>query len=392
MDNDLNRTSILPALPGSVADCKPYLDLSRYQLSLTNNYPEPHYLLNFMDVGFSALGGIQAVTGQKKNGKTWVMTQLMAAILNSESERVKALLPGLELNPATADYLGHEPTVLYIDTEMEKLNTAKVLRRVHWLCDWDMHRDNDRFHSLWLRSIQDSDGIKAWKQRREIIYHAIETYKPTAVFIDGIRDIIGDFNSNEESAQLVSEMMAVATTYDCCIWNVLHMNPRPGNDDESKMRGHLGTELGNKVTDTLASYKKKDGNGSVIFTVKQLDARGKDLSDWHFEITKEAGELGVPSMTNQIPVAEPKAVKADSPEDIKQWLIDGQRDIEWPATGVEIKEMFKQYGKVKRGEKLQADIQVAIAQKFIIPQADEERARGQKYPKYKLNDTIIPPF
>ena len=60
-----------PQLPGSLADCKPYLDLSRYQLSLTNNSPEPHYLLDFQGVGFSALGGIQAVTGQKKNGKNY---------------------------------------------------------------------------------------------------------------------------------------------------------------------------------------------------------------------------------------------------------------------------------------------------------------------------------
>jgi hypothetical protein len=74
---------------------------------------------------------------------------------------------------------------------------------------------------------------------------------------------------------------------------VLHLNPRPGNDDESKMRGHLGTELGNKVTDTIASIKHKDGNG-VTFTVKQLDARGKDLDDWKFEVTDQAGALGIP--------------------------------------------------------------------------------------------------
>ena len=388
----MNDEPKLPSLPESIADCKSYLDLSRYQLSLTNNYPEPHYLLNFQGVGFSALGGIQAVSGQKKNGKTWVMTQLMAAILNSESERVQAFLPGLELNADTADYLGHEPTVLYVDTEMEKLNTAKVLRRVHWLCGWDMQQDNDRFRSLWLRNITDIEDVKAWKQRREIIYHAIETYKPTAVFIDGIRDIIGDFNNNEESAQLVTELMAVATTNDCCIWNVLHFNPRPGNDDESKMRGHLGTELGNKVTDTLVSSKKKDGSGRVIFTVKQLDARNKDMQDWHFEITNDAGELGVPSMTNQAPIAEPKAVKADSPEDIRQWLHAGQDDIQWPATGVEIKEIFKRYGNVKKNDKLQADIQVAIAQKYIVPQPESEREHGQRMPKYYINHDLICPF
>ena len=74
------------------------------------------------------------------------------------------------------------------------------------------------------------------------------------------------------------------------------MNPRPKNDDESKMRGHLGTELGNKITDTLVCIKHKEKDGTVYFTVKQDDARGKDMEDWEFVITEAAGALGVPQM------------------------------------------------------------------------------------------------
>jgi hypothetical protein len=73
------------------------------------------------------------------------------------------------------------------------------------------------------------------------------------------------------------------------------MNPRPKNDDESKMRGHLGTELGNKVTDTLVVIKHKDKEtGQISFTVQQQDARGKDMDDWIFEVTEDAGALGIP--------------------------------------------------------------------------------------------------
>ena len=82
-----------------------------------------------------------------------------------------------------------------------------------------------------------------------------------------------------------------------CIWNVLHMNPRMSNDDESKMRGHLGTELGNKVSDTFISIKKKDATtGEVTFTVKQNDARGKDVDDWTFQVVDDAGGLGIPKI------------------------------------------------------------------------------------------------
>lgn len=282
-------------------------EVRQYLLDARQNYPEPYYMLEYKGVPFSTLGGIQALSGQKKNGKTFVLAQLMAAILSDGSQRTQQYLAGLQVPDRTIHYLREKngdphylPTVLYVDTEMEKLNSAKVLRRVHWLCDWQMDVPNDRFHVLWLRGVtdvKDSEGKvaeRAYAKRYRLIRMAIEILHPDAVFIDGIRDIIGDFNDNAESAQLVSELMALAETKNICIWNTLHMNPRPGNDDESKMRGHLGTELGNKITDTLVSIKSKQSDGTVTFTVKQNDARGKDMEDWKFEVTDAAGALGVP--------------------------------------------------------------------------------------------------
>ena len=281
-------------------------EVRQYLLDATQNYPEPFYMLEYKGVPFSTLGGIQALSGQKKNGKTFVLAQLMAAILSNGSQRTQAFLNGLQVPERTLQYLRDKyknpkylPSVLYVDTEMEKLNSAKVLRRVHWLCDWQMDVPNERFHVLWLRGVtdaKDSEGKvaeRAYAQRYRLIRMAIEMLHPDAVFIDGIRDIIGDFNDNKESAQLVGELMALAEQENICIWNTLHMNPRPGNDDESKMRGHLGTELGNKITDTLVSIKSKTADG-VTFTVKQNDARGKDMEDWKFEVTEAAGALGVP--------------------------------------------------------------------------------------------------
>ena len=291
----MEQPNNLPPLASSdeqmLAELRPYL------LDPREDYPEPYYMLEYGGVPFSAIGGIQAISGQKKNGKTFVLAQLMAAVLGTGCERVQQNLPGLCIPQRTLDYLGHLPRVLYVDTEMEKLNSAKVLRRVHWLCGWDMRQPNDRLSVLWMREVEDDEATKerAYEKRFRLIKYAIEVLNPDVVFIDGVRDIIGDFNDNQESASLVSQLMAIASRRGICVWLALHMNPRPGNDDESKMRGHLGTELGNKVTDTLVSYKNKTADG-VTFTVKQLDARGKDLDDWKFEITEQAGSLGIPKI------------------------------------------------------------------------------------------------
>lgn len=270
-------------------------DLSGNWLDMSVDYPAPRFLLQYNGVGFSPLGGIQAISGQKKNGKTFVLCQLMAAVLNSDSERMRAHLPGLKLNDDTNSKLAHDPVVLYCDTEQEIENTARVARRVHYLCGWPMNEANPRFRVLWLRaeeSIEDRWGK---------IKQAIHEVRPTAIFLDGIRDVIADFNDPGQSAALITECMSIATKGDCCMWCVLHENP--GSD---KMRGHLGTELGNKVTDTFVSTKKKTAEG-VTFTVKQQDARSKDVDDWTFEITDDAGGLGIPRIKDAVVITDVKA-------------------------------------------------------------------------------------
>lgn len=296
-------TMTLPQTPsGQELEMKQREDmLHDYWLDASKDYPEPLYLLEYKGVGFSPLGGIQAISGQKKHGKTFVLAQLMSAILGADKEKVRAYLHGLTTRESTLKTLDGSPTVLYVDTEMEKLNSAKVLRRVHWFCDWDTKANDPRFRVLWLRSVEevrnDKDEVvkSANMRRRELVFEAIEQMKPTAVFIDGIRDLIDDFNDNAMSSTLVSELMRLAEKHHCCIWSVLHGNPRMqvSDVDDNKMRGHLGTELGNKVSDTFISIKKKDANG-VTFTVKQQDARGKDVEDWSFQVVEDAGALGVP--------------------------------------------------------------------------------------------------
>lgn len=336
-------------------------ELRPYLLDAREDYPEPYYMLEFNGVPFSTLGGIQAITGQKKNGKTFVLAQLMAAVLEPDSQRVQENLPGLTVPQRTLEYLGHLPRVLYVDTEMEKLNSAKVLRRVHWLIGHDMNQPHDRFYVLWMRTIEATDTEPAFKKRRRLIRLAIEMLSPDIVFIDGVRDIIGDFNDNAQSSELVQELMALAEKRGICIWNVLHMNPRPGNDDESKMRGHLGTELGNKVTDTIASVKQKTASG-VTFTVKQLDARGKDMEDWKFEVTDQAGSLGIPKIIASGAKATAKEpTKVDSEADVLKWINEGLHRHNWPMSRKSIKEfIFRDIGGVTNKDQQQADLMLAI--------------------------------
>ena len=356
-------------------------ELKPYWLDPTVEYPEPHFLYEYHGVGFSPLGGIQAISGQKKNGKTFVLAQLMAAALGYGKDRIADYLPGLTIRESTVEHLGHAPKVLYCDTEMERLNSAKVLRRVHWLCGWDMKAPSDRFAVLWLREVPKPEQDTCNHERWRLIKSAIEVFSPDIVFVDGLRDLVNDFNSNEESSQIINEMMSLASQREMCIWNVLHMNPRPSNDDESKMRGHLGTELGNKVSDTFISIKKKDATtGDVTFTVKQNDARGKDVDDWKFRVTDDAGGLGIPRIIDS--ATTDIQSDCDAAETIMGWLDKAEEqypnDDDWPITKKQFKSrVFGEIGSQKNYTRQTNDLKFAIENNLVL-ETTEKSGNGTK--------------
>ena len=340
--------------------------LRPYLLDPRENYPEPYHLLEYKGVPFSKIGGLGAISGQKKNGKSFVLTQLMAAILSDGNDRSQQFLPGLTVPERTIEYLGHKPKVLYCDTEMEKLSSAKVMRRVHWLCNEPMDAPfpEDRFAVLWLKNMPKDENVKAYMKRYELIKIAIDAIQPDVVFIDGIRDLLSSINDEQQGTLILDELAGMAEERHMCIWNALHQNPSRQNDaEDAKMRGWIGTELGNKVSDTLVSIKAKTANG-VTFTVKQQDARDKDLDDWKFEITDDAGNLGVPRIITSGANLSSKSKEQPECDDhkmIREWIEQAKEMYEWPMSRKAVKQtVFGEIGGQKNDGKQQADLQAAL--------------------------------
>ena len=343
--------------------------LRPYLLDPREDYPEPYHMLEYNGVPFSKVGGLAAISGQKKNGKSFVLTQLMAAILGNGCEKTQRYLPGLAVPERTIEYLGHNPRVLYVDTEMEKLSSAKVLRRVHWLCDWDMKYPNDRFSVLWLKNMPKDADKRAHIQRFDMIRLAIDTIQPDIMFVDGLRDLLVSINDEESITMTLDYFGGVAEDRNMSIWMALHQNPqRKNDDDEAKMRGWAGTELGNKVSDTLVSIKTKTANG-VTFTVKQQDARDKDIDDWKFEVTDDAGNLGIPKITSSgtnLPSRSKEQVQYDDTSLIREWVEQAKDHYQWPMTRADVKKnVFGEIGGVKSNDRKQADLQVAINMGYL---------------------------
>lgn len=341
------------------------VDVAPYVLDFTKPYIAPKYVLSWNDIGFAPLGGIQAVTGQAGNGKTMTLAQFIAAILGGECGSLRYEL---------SDYIP-SPRVLYIDTEMEESNTIAMKNRVLSMTGRTIGESYDDFVVLMLREAQaDEKGITSAVMRWRLTLKALYQYRPTVAFIDGLLDVVNDFNSNIECQEIIYKCMQAATKYNISLWCLVHQNP--GAD---KLVGHLGSMLERKVTDIFVTKKEKNPiTGDATFTVHQMKARGRDVPDWSFKVLPVNG-WGVPEQLSVVPKMN------NQPDAIKEWLRIGRYDIEWPATKEKIKSIFKIRGGVSNNTALVDNVVVAINRRFVIPQPKETRTKGQNYVKYILN-------
>lgn len=246
-------------------------DIDGNWLNPAEKYVRPRYTLSYNGVPFAPLGGIHGLTGQPGHGKTFTFTQLMVAILRGEFYGLKYEL---------SKDIPH-PKVLYIDTEMEKGNTQLVMLRVYEMMGWQQGTEQEQFRILWLR-----EEVKAEDRWRKTL-KAIKVMQPTVVFLDGLIDVIGDFNDNKECQGIIYQCMAAASRYDISMWCLLHENP-----GSEKMVGHAGSFLERKATDVLKTKKEK--GATVLFNVEQKKARSRDLDKWQFVVDDDANHYGHP--------------------------------------------------------------------------------------------------
>lgn len=267
VDNPLSDLEVIEALSNELAAAVPSgVDQmeaeGRYLIDLSRNYPEPRYTLSYNDVGTLPRGDIAAIKAKSKNGKTYLCGILIAGMFGSSTFGLSSRID--------------DPVILYIDTEQNERNTALFARRVHIMAGWPVDHNMENFRAYSLRTMDIDD-------RLPFIEREISQHKPQAVFIDGIADLIHNFNDIDESARLILELMHISAKADCVVINVLHENK--GKDD-SQMKGHLGTMLLQKCSDVF-QVKKTNGLG---FEVKETDCRNQPIDDFTFLLDG----LGIP--------------------------------------------------------------------------------------------------
>ena len=187
----------------------------RYKIDLSKTYSEPSYLIKSNGVGTIPRGDIVAVKAKSKHGKTFLCSIFAAVAMGAKWGSLNAV--------------ENDCKVMFIDTEQNEKNVARVAKRIHALCNFDIHSNSDKFKCYALRQMDMDNRLPFIKKR-------IEEEKPALAVIDGIVDLLQDFNDIKQSSDVIQALMQISADNDCSVLFVLHEN----KSDEN-MRGHLGS-------------------------------------------------------------------------------------------------------------------------------------------------------
>ena len=311
---NLNSEELLQSLDSSASELTAE-DLEYYQMDkecriLMDKYYAPkEYIFNVNGISFISIGDIHLIQAQAKQGKSTLVTILVATCLCGKLGALEYILK-------------RKITIVVFDTEQFESDTHKQLTMMH-----ELGEDNNGSEVLMYNLRKRGFG-----ERYKFVKETIIRKKPTFVVIDGIRDLIPDINDSVGCPMLVQELMQLASEVGCAIICVLHNNPSDG-----KARGWIGTELINKCAYSIELEKP----GSVV-TVKTPITRGAPVPQWQFTF----GADGKPTFDLDFIAHRQKVDKAVE-ESSKAAMAKAKRQNE---INLVIDQLKKVGGKMKRSD------------------------------------------
>ncbi|MDD7632994.1 MAG: AAA family ATPase [Parabacteroides sp.] len=232
--------------------------IEQSRLSVEKVYAEEVNVLLIGNQGCFSKGNLHAIKAKPKHGKTTAIYLMCVALLKEDGWG--ALSAAIK-----------KPKIIIFDTEQAERDAQEKYITALEMAGLPKKDDFERLEIYPLRA-------QTMQEKRDTIEHVIKVKQPDIVFIDGIVDLLADFNDVKASQELIERLMQLSTKEvvgkDVAIVCVLHTNK---NSEDNNMRGHLGTMLQQKASSTFMVTKS---NG--IFTVTNTESRHGEVSSWSF--------------------------------------------------------------------------------------------------------------
>jgi len=228
-----------------------------------NPPPEPVPVISIKGKGLCTRGNLSILQGPTKGGKSACVSAIGGAAMSVISDSHSNDLLGFTVD------LGEGESVLHFDTEQSRVHHHALGMRMMKRAGITELPDK-RFRSRLLVELDIEDRKRFFADCLEKMRE--EGAPPALILLDGVADFCRDVNDIEEANALVRWLHQLSMEYDCVILGVIHENPGTQN---SKTRGHLGSELARKVETSLKVTKDPKTEQSTLWV---HESRGAPLS------------------------------------------------------------------------------------------------------------------
>jgi len=210
---------------------------------------------------------ISVIKGHSGVRKTTLISILIGSLLKK----------GMTYNKLRSYYKDVRP-VIVIDTEQGDWHAQRTYKSILG------GLDNDNFYYYTISALKS-------KERAKFVEYIAMKLNPCMIVIDGIRDLILNFNDIGESQELIDLILNIKSKHNCHIVNIIHLNKSDGNS-----KGHLGAFLQEKSETVMnVCFTDTPGYSNVICEKKRGYAPFKD-----FEITNMRGYGEIFTKTSHI--------------------------------------------------------------------------------------------
>lgn len=269
--------------------------------------PKPDPIFSLSGIPVMTKKSLSLLKGQAKAGKTTVTAWITSNIIKD----------GIN--------------VAWFDTEQGLYYAS---RTQHWVLSIAGLEKSDNLVTYDLKIFKPSERV-------EVIARVIEDTTPDLIIIDGVRDLIYDINSPEESTLIATELMKWAEKFDCHILNIIHENK-----GSSHARGHLGTEMSNKAELVMKVFKDDQGQ-----TVCEPEfCRGEPFEPFAFE-RDGYGRPVLVSYQHEIKTGEsnkkgvkPSDIGHDTHIEILSKVFKEEKEWSYSDLQIELRRVYMDYG------------------------------------------------
>jgi hypothetical protein len=236
-------------------------DYHPFVLDLTKE-PQPiPFLFRYKGDLYFARSTTSLIKGKSKSGKSAAALLFIAAALKGRFEDIET--EG-----------GRPYKILLADMEQDRntlLNRARAIMKMAGIDVGEGFTAPDNLCVLSLLACGDK------KERMMVLGNAIKGEKPDFVVLDGLADLIDNFNDEAESVKVVEDLTRMAADFHTHIVMIMHTN-KPKDDNNAK--GHLGSLGQQKAAEVYVVAK--DAQMSDVAHFQQDYSRFKPVAGFDF--------------------------------------------------------------------------------------------------------------